>query len=145
VKHRGLTVYLRGDWVERAMLAAKCHTRGKVSSKVEIVALQLDLDERALQHVALELGLEFDGDAEADGAAAAPLVYSTGTRSSLRGNLATNGSVRDAGHAILVHEWARMQVRRQGLLLGWCWWSLRKSRRAPPLKPHPTPEIHRMS
>jgi hypothetical protein len=108
-------VYLREDWVERAMLAAKRHTRGKLSSKVEVVALQRDLDERALQRVALELGVELEEGIDASSSAAGsavPLVYNAATHSRTSGRLGTNGGVRDAGHTIPLAEWASMQVRR---------------------------------
>ena len=123
--------------MERAMLAAKRYTRAKVSSKAEIVALQLDLDQRALERVALELGIELDGGAEADGAAgaAAPLVYNTGTRSGMEGSaaLVAHGGVRDAGHAIPMHAWADMQVRK---VVGWLCERLLQAR--PPTKIPPT-------
>jgi hypothetical protein len=112
VKYRGLTVYHREDWVEREVGAAKRRTRGKLTNNPEVIALQLDLDERALQRVALELGVELDEDGGTGGDASAALVYGYGAdRTGAVG-------VRDVGCAIRPETWAAIKVNRCCWLVG---------------------------
>ena len=114
VKYRGLTVHHLELWGEREMGAKARATRGKITGKPEILVIQLDLDERALQRVALELGWdggsEWGGSTSSSGAAGASapaaLVHGGGGGSGPAAAGATGPGVPPTGS-----EWAEVEVR----------------------------------
>jgi hypothetical protein len=108
----GTAAWAAARRVEREVGAAKRRTRGKLTNNPEVIALQLDLDERALQRVALELGVELDEDGGTGGDASAALVYGYGAdRTGAVG-------VRDVGCAIRPETWAAIKVNRCCWLVG---------------------------
>lgn len=125
VKYRGLTVEHLEVWGEREMGGKARATRGKITGKPEVLVIQLDLDERALQRVALELGVEggseWGGSTSSSGVAGASAPAALVHGGSGGGGGPAAAGATGKGVPPTDSEWAEIEVRGGlGRALGGC-------------------------
>lgn len=130
IMYMGLTCYFLEYWLERMMGYAKQRTRGKITAQPAHVVVAMELDNRAQQRVALELGIMLqEKQAAQDGTLTIP-SSADDTIAAILSRSAAVETCSVAGTAARVNdqEWALIQVGATGDA-----WSLPRVRQTPVL------------